>query len=208
MSALRYTLLSEGTSDQALLPVLDWLLRHHFPDHAVQPSWANPQRFGQPPKRLSDKIALTIEFFPCDVLFVHRDADRELRENRVREITGAKLEVKTAQNLPVVCVVPTRMTEAWLLHDEAALRTAAGNPHGKEPLQLPRIADLEKEPDPKDLLHKLLLDASGRKGRRLRSFAVSGRVRRLAELIDDFAPLRALPAFRSLESDIQNIALF
>ena len=31
-------------------------------------------------------------------------------------------------------IVPVRMTEAWLLLDESAIRRVAGRPHGDEPL--------------------------------------------------------------------------
>jgi hypothetical protein len=42
---ISYTLLCDGSSDRALLPVLSWLLREHLPDVAVQEQWADPERF-------------------------------------------------------------------------------------------------------------------------------------------------------------------
>ncbi|MEH1958341.1 MAG: hypothetical protein V7L05_00245 [Nostoc sp.] len=91
------------------------------------------------------------------------------------------------------------------IFDEAALRKAAGNPRGCQPLQLPDIRRLEQLPDPKDILYELLCKASGLTGRRLKQFSVNERVHRLAELIDDFSPLRALSAFQLLETEIQQV---
>jgi hypothetical protein len=94
------------------------------------------------------------------------------------------------------------MTEAWLLIDEEALRRAAGNPNGRTPLKLPSITQLENIPNPKDELHRLLKDASELTGRRLRQFNVQERARRLADLIEDFSPLRKLSAFQELEAAV------
>lgn len=106
---------------------------------------------------------------------------------------------------PVVSVIPARMQEAWLLFDELAVRTAAGNPRANQRLQLPNINKLEQLPDPKEILHGLLYEASGLTGRRLKQFSVHERVHRVSELIDDFSPLRALSTFQALKADIQQI---
>ena len=107
--------------------------------------------------------------------------------------------------LPAVCIVPVRMMEAWLLFDEQALRHAAGRPSGRLSLGLPRLQHLESLPDPKDRLHRLLIEASGATGRRRKKFPAVERVHRLADLIEDYSPLRALPAFRELEQDLRNV---
>ena len=44
MDALRYTLLSDGSSDQALVPILTWLLRAQGIHGAIQPEWADLRR--------------------------------------------------------------------------------------------------------------------------------------------------------------------
>jgi len=93
------------------------------------------------------------------------------------------------------------MTEAWLLIDESAIREASGNPNGRTPLALPRTRDLEKLPDPKELLYELLRQASELSGRRLAKFKPDECVHRLAELIDDFSPLCGLPAFKLLQKN-------
>lgn len=206
MNELRYTLICDGSSDVALLPLLTWLLRENRVECAIQPEWADLGRLRTPPRRLTDKIKLSLDLFPCDLLFIHRDAERELHEVRVTEIHKAVAEaVKLISVPPRVCVVPVRMQEAWLLFDEAALRRAAGNPNGKQPLQLPPLAKLDQLPNPKNDLHELLREASGLHGSRRKKFRVDVGSRRVAESIENFAPLRALPAFNALEADIQRV---
>lgn len=206
MNELRYTLICDGSSDVVLLPLLTWLLREHHVECAIQSEWADLRRLPNPPRRLADKIKLSVDLFPCDLLFIHRDAERELHEVRVTEIHKAVAEaIKLISVPPQVCVVPVRMQEAWLLFDEAALRRAGGNPNGKQSLQLPPLAKLEQLPNPKNDLHELLREASGLHGSRRKKFRVDVGSRRVAESIEDFAPLRALSAFNALEADIQKV---
>jgi hypothetical protein len=106
--------------------------------------------------------------------------------------------------LPVICVVPVRMMEAWLLFDEGAIREAAGNPRGRELLALPRLREVENLPDPKSTLHQLLREASGLRERRRRLLRVHSAVHRIADITANFTPLRELPAFRNLELDLRN----
>jgi hypothetical protein len=83
------------------------------------------------------------------------------------------------------------------------LKRAAGNPNGRASLALPELAEIEQIPDPKELIHGMLRQASELPPRRLRRFNPAVAIHRLAELIDDFSPLRALPAFQALESDLR-----
>lgn len=205
LQELRYTLLSDGVSDQALLPLLTWLLRQQQVNCPIQPEWADLRWLRHPPKTLANRIRTSLDLFPCDLLFVHRDAESGPREKRVTEINTALAELKQATVSAVVCVVPVRMQEAWLLFDEPALRRAAGNPSGKQRLTLPPLGKLESLPDPKSLLHELLREASGLQGRRRKQFPASTNARRVAEFTQDFAPLRALPAFSALETDVAAI---
>ncbi|BAY27949.1 hypothetical protein NIES2100_77760 [Calothrix sp. NIES-2100] len=207
MKELCYTLLSDGSSDKALIPILTWLLQENQIECAIQSNWADLRRLSKPPKTLSARIISSLDFYPCDLLFIHRDAEKELPEKRIAEIREAVEEtvIKTVTMPPHICVIPVRMQEAWLLFDEAALRMAAGNPHGRQPLQLPDLDRLEKLPDPKDTLHGLLSQASGLTGRRLKQFSANERVHRLSEIINDFSPLRALSAFQVLETEIQQV---
>lgn len=190
-----------------LLPILTWLLKEYLTDYDVQSAWADLAGLPKLRKKLSfsERIQIAIEYYPCNLLFVHRDAETEPRENRVAEIHKAVKEAGKSVSLPIVCVVPVRMTEAWLLFDKTAIRTAADNPNGKRSLQLPKVARIESEPDPKELLYKLLREASELGGKRLKKFKVSDRVHRVAELADDFSPLRELSAFQALEAELRKI---
>ncbi len=204
MNELRYTLLSDGSSDEALLPILTWLLRENGIKLAIQPAWADLRRLKRPPQTLSEKINRSLDLFPCQLLFIHRDAEKEPYERRYAEIKKAIQKTGTALDaLPVICVIPVRMQEAWLLFDEKAIRHAAGNLYGRQSLYLPPIITLEQLPDPKSILHELLRNASGLKGRRRNRIPTHRHTRRVAEFIDDFSALRVLSAFKALESDIQ-----
>lgn len=193
---LTCTLAGDGPSDRALRPVLEWslsqlsLLQRRGFTVQVAASGSN----------LQDRIQRALREYPCDVLFVHRDAEKEPRQKRMEEIHRA---VTAAGASACVPVVPVRMTEAWLLIEEGAIRRAAGNPNGESSLPLPKVATLETVADPKSVLLSCLMRASEKTGRRLKQFErdLSDRVQRVAELISDFSPLRQLPAFREFESE-------
>ncbi len=203
---LCYTLLSDGSSDKALIPILNWLLKTHLNNWAIQPQWADLSRL---PKSListfEKRIKSSIALYPCELLFIHRDAERDSHETRVNEIRTAVAKVASLGSMPTVCVVPVRMTEAWLLFDIVALRKAASNPNGRITLELPDIRRLEHLPNPKMELRRLLREASDLSSRRLRKFSASDSIHRVSELIDDFSPLRVLPAFIALESEINDV---
>jgi hypothetical protein len=205
MNELRYTLLSDGSSDDALIPLLTWLLREHHVERAIQSTWADLWRLRKPPKILPDRIKYSLDLYPCDLLFVHRDAESYPRKARINEIRKAIAKSQLTSVPPAICVVPVRMQEAWFLFDEIALRKAAGNPAGKQPLSLPPIAALEQIPDPKSKLYEILREASGLYGRRRKQLPVVTLTRRIAEFTDDFSLLRALPAFKALEADIEEV---
>jgi len=138
---------------------------------------------------------------PC-----YRDCETQGVATRQNEIRIALDEVfgLSGEPIPAVCVVPRRMTEAWLLISERAIRLAAGNPNGRTPLPMPVLNRLEDLPDPKEALFTLLRTASELHGRRLRSLRVRGLIYRLVEVIDDFSPLRNLPAFVAFEEQLNN----
>ncbi len=203
---LNYTLLSDGSSDRALLPILTWLLKEQRVMFGINPVWADLRRLPKPPKTLAERIVRAVDLYPCDLLFIHRDAEREGREKRVGEIEAALLKAqKQVEVSSVICVVPVRMGEAWLLFNEKAIRRAAGNPNSQVPLDFPPLMRLEHLPDPKADLYNLIRLASGLRGRRLKKLNARERTVRVAEYIEDFSPLRALPAFKALERDLEEV---
>lgn len=195
-----YTLLSDGTSDKALLPIIDWTIRKHHPDIILQAQWADFSLLPAPPKELSERIKQAIDLYPCDWLFIHRDGEKQPLKDRQQEIDKAWQLIAGSYTVrTVIGVIPVRMTEAWLLLNENAIRLAAGNPSGRQKLSLPGIKQLESLPDPKQTLQQLLRDASELSGRRLHKFNVSKAVQLVAENISDFSALNNLNAFLSFE---------
>lgn len=199
MKMIRCTLLSDGSSDRMLMPIIDWLLCQHCSEIAVESSWADLGRLREPPKTLNDRIEVALDLYPCDLLFIHRDAENKNYEMRHAEINKAldKLEAP-----PAICVIPVRMLEAWFLFDELAIRKAAGNPHGCNPFILPGFNSLESILNPKKFIFDLIKCSSGRSGVRLKKLNLHLCAFRIAQYIDDFSPLRCLKAFQSFETEL------
>lgn len=189
---LRYVLIGDGPSDDVLHQPILWTLRRLRPNLVVGESPFVPRRHRPP----GDVIEEAASIHAPQLILVHRDAEKEAPELRRREIPTMA---------GVVPIIPVRMTEAWLLIDEAAIRTAVNRPRGKEPLALPPLATLERRPDPKaDLEAALFLAAgspSGRNKKRLESTLPSLK-RRVAEGISTFEPLLQLSAFRRWHDDL------
>ena len=163
-AGLRFTLLADGSSDRALVPILRWLLRQHCGNIPIQPDFADLRRLPKPPRGLVERIDTSIALYPCDLLFVHRDA-----------------ETKT---------IPAREKEI----NVAVAKSREGG----------RLGGLQ---NPKQILHDLLARASELGGRRLKRFKrdLASRAHQVAKWIEDFGPLRQLPAFRRLERQVEDI---
>jgi len=186
---LRFALLADGSSDRALLPILQWVLLAAAPHLEL----ATPGFHARGSHDLAAAMRVTMAEHRPHLLFVHRDAEGIDPDQRRAEIPF--------MDITLVKVVPVRMTEAWLAFDERAVRVAAGNPAGNVELGLPPLPRTEACPDPKTLLHQALIKAAEVTGRRRKRFQqdLPQRVHRLADLIGDFAPLRRLAAFQRLE---------
>lgn len=184
-----------------LIPILDWLLVQLAPESSFVPQWADLRGLKKPPRTLEDRIEASLFFYECDLLFVHRDAEGQVAEQRFNEIRGASEALGSPT--PIVCVVPVRMSEAWLLVDETAIRRAADKPNGRTALNLPPIDRVELIPDPKAVLLEALRTASEARGRRLAKFDEESRRHRIAELIGDPSVLRRLAAFNMLEQELR-----
>lgn len=194
MDFLNLTVVGDGASDACLVPVIQWVMSDKFPDVSFRIEFAKdlpPHRDG-----LRSRIGAAIHFYPCDVLVVHRDAERETAQKRVLEILAASSELV----VPIVPAIPVRMLESWLLCSEEAIRIAADNPNGQSPINIPVISRIESTPDPKEVLFNALKSASELSGRRLNKFRVEQRRHRVAELIEDFSPLRSLSSFQEFET--------
>lgn len=200
-TSLRLTLLADGSSDACLLVLLRWLVGSIARRVRLQSDVAMNNLLPKLSSGLEARVRKCVDLYPCDILFVHRDAEAQAPAQRIEEIRrAAECAAIAASWIPVV---PVRMTEAWLLLDEQAIRQAAANPNGTTRLDLPAVSRIESLPSPKQVLHQALETASGRKGRRLHQFRrdMSLHVQRVAQFMERKERLRALPAFQQLESD-------
>lgn len=202
MDRIRYTLLTDGSSDKMLLPVLDWLLERYLPSTAIEGQWADLDRVPAAPQKLADRVRLALELYNGDLIFIHRDAETHPPSKRRIEIQKAVVGIV---HHPAVCVIPVRMQEAWFLFDEDAIRKAAGNPNGQQPLNLPSLSVVEAQPDPKRILYEVLKKASGLKGARLKKMRPQRNAHRVLQFIEDFSPLFALSAFQRLDQDLRQV---
>lgn len=195
---MRFVLVCEGSSDAALVRHIERLL--------AQCGCSNPRGDAfHRGSRIAEKIQEAVKLSSdLDMLFVHRDANNAGAQARHLEIEKA---VENA--LPTrgrwVAVVPVRMTEAWLLLDQAAIRRVVGKPDGRQPLDLPSPKRVERVPDPKDMLKRAMLAAVATTGRRRRKFKQEfPRLRR--SLLEDLpvgGKLESLPSWRAFRCATQ-----
>jgi len=205
MDELKYTLITDGSSDRTLMNIIQWLFDNLYPQLPCVGNFAdlrdikNPPPYGEVLKRIHEAGNL----YPFDILFYHRDAeifDRHIIKKRKREILG---QINQQLASKIVCVVPITMMETWLLIDRDAIKKAAGNRNYTGTVDLPALSRLESIKDPKTILHQTLMTTSGLKGRRLKTLNVHRAVHFVAENIKDYSPLRELSAFREFENDLK-----
>ncbi len=199
MQRFTSTLVAEGSSDLALVPLIEFVLDEHCTTPHLT-TFAGDLPSGP----LRDRVARALALHPCDLLFVHRDADRDLVSQREDEIRAA---VRATGLLTAICLIPVRMTEAWLLADELAIRRASGNTAGSASLGLPAIGRLEVQADPKGLLFAALEKASELGPHRLRRFDRYQARRQISGFMDDPSVLRKLPSFVHFESQVRDFFL-
>lgn len=200
---MRYILVSEGSSDRMLIGPIEWALGIYCQDE-FSGEWANPAALDDRSRVLQTRLEQVENYFPCDIAFVHRDTDAQ---NSV----ARRVEIQNAINLsgypsPVVCTIPVRMTEAWFLFDEMAIRRAAGKPSGTVGLRLPSLLEVARRADPKEILENALVTASETAGRRRDKFrsAIGSHKLVLSRLIDDFSDLRTQGAFQDFEGELRD----
>jgi hypothetical protein len=201
---VNYLLISDGSSDAALIPIIQHVLQNTFRNFSFIGERAQLFRLKRPPKTLSDKIKAGVDLYNPDIVFIHRDCENDTILKREEEILEA---IKDQPDLKVVKIIPLRMTEAWLLINESAIRMAVSNPNGKVKLAMPSVNKLERLPDPKNTLEDLLRIASELKGRRLDSLNTRKAIHLVANHIDDFSTLYQLEAFNHLRNQIESLVL-
>lgn len=197
--------LADGSSDEPMGEHLEYLCALRNVD--VQITTPDLRRLSNPPgHRVADRLNAIFDIgMKPDIVFVHRDAEKQNPSLRYKEVQDAVDEVD--HDLLAVAVVPVRMTEAWLLIDEGLIRHVAKRPHATDDLGLPPISKIEDHPDPKKLLQDALSVASGLQGRRLDRFQrqFSNNRRTLLQRLDVNGPVRNLPSWKALESTLDRI---
>ncbi|MDH4390139.1 MAG: hypothetical protein QE285_01795 [Aquabacterium sp.] len=154
-----------------------------------------------PTGRLELRLAQALDA-PCNLLFVHRDSEREDPAGRQSEINDAWAGPDAQETQPVT---PVRMTETWRLFEEDAIRLAAGDLNGTAPLHLPKISRIAQLSDPKGAPFNVLRTASGQTPNRLRRFRPQQCRHRVADWAHDFSQFRALPSFQRLETQVRAV---
>jgi hypothetical protein len=197
----------EGTSDLPISELIEELLL----DRGVEVQMTTPD-YSLLPSRVSRDVAsklsagVSLMRSDPDIVVVHRDQDNTNPGNRRTEISNAVNEVCPQAEL--IPVIPVRMTEAWLLLDEEAIRRVAGKPNGKHPLPLPHRNSVERVADPKTLLQEIILEASmttGRRRSRLTQRFPQNR-KQLLELLDLDGPVKSLSSWQTLLRDIDEVS--
>jgi hypothetical protein len=205
--SLRCLFLAEGSSDAGLAVHIQRIAVDARTDLSI--STPELGRLREPPgRRVESKLRSAIELTgDHPLIIVHRDANSAGADVRRREIGDAI--AATSPRSAYVAVVPVRMTESWLLLDEALIREVAGNPRGSARLDLPSPARAESISDPKALLRDSLLAASETTGRRRKIVrARFGEQRRqLLERLDPDGPVREVPSWRRFVDDVRTAVL-
>jgi len=196
-------LVADGSTDRVLIDIVKWVIATE-----KIPVSLSFELFC-PTMKVAEKLEKALIQYPStDVVFIHRDAEKEPWENRQREIEAAIEDYELT--LPHVSIIPIRMTEAWLCIDEQAIRRAAGNPNGKTSLKIPAPSKLERISDPKEALNELLLKASelnARRRKKIKNPSELAKMRRLvAANINDFSILGNFETFRFFQE--QTIRVF
>lgn len=197
---ISYLLIGDGGSDRALKHVIDWSLNQHS-NEDFSGDFADAALINTHGRQVSCRLRACREFYDNrDLIFYHRDSEKMSAEVRLDEILrGAEQADFRTTTVPIITV---KMTEAWLLIDESAIRRAAMNPNGRTTVALPRIRELEKLPDPKKVLETCLRNAAGKSRSSRKRFDFSHARIRVAEHIPDYSPLRGLSAFCDFERSL------
>ncbi len=199
--------LAEGSSDAPLGDLVQALLLAR----GVNVSLTRPDfdlLEDRVPRDLGSRMiaARTLMRDDVDVVVIHRDADNVGAEARRGEMVAALDRACSGARL--IPVIPVRMTEAWLLLDEQAIRRVAGNPSGRVDLALPKTLEVERLADPKAKLRECLLtaaDVTGRRRERLDRRFDSNR-RQLLERLEPEGPVMQLTSWQALLRDVENVA--
>jgi len=195
MGQISFALLREGSSDNGLVEHIRTLILKAGADAALG---THREYSGTVLEKLEQTLA---EDPPVDLVFVHRDSDSRDSTPRFAEIETAAGSVGTPER--VIPIVPIQEMEAWLLVDEAQIRSVVGRPNGTVSLGLPALRRIETTARPKEILRAACLAASEASGNRRRRISRSFEAHRktLLERIDPLGPVSTLPSWQRFVAD-------
>lgn len=202
---LTATLIRDGKSDTGMLtPIISWLFNDLYDDIILEMQSEDFKNVAYEIKvgDILEKIKYVGKEINPDIIFVHRDSEKQGYDARLAEIED---KIKNSNFYDkIVRVIPIRMTEAWLLTDARAICIASGIKDKKKFKQvqdkLPKIGKIEEVSHPKmaiqDIIRELKKDKSSR-NRGLPPMAL------IADNTENFAALRNLSAFKKFEEEVK-----
>ena len=200
--SIRVLFLGEGSSDNGLITHIESVAVSIGIDVLV--SAPELARLPRPPGHsVAAKLTAVRDMGGIyELVVIHRDSDNVQPQERRNEVAQA-IE-SCMPHVEHIAVVPVRMTEAWLLLDEALIRSVAGNPNGRAALDLPQPHEVEGLPNPKDRLAEALVQASGLHGRRLKTFRqrFPQYRRQIFERLDPKGPVSEVPSWIHFVNDL------
>ena len=208
MNVFRYALLAEGNSDDALIPILTWLLKRNGVVFDIVSDRVNEALLRPYPNRcrlskMGWRIQESLEEYAPALLFVHRDADAPKPDSRLEEIKNGCAEAVNEAGISCVCVVPVQELEAWLMADPKAICALCDRPAMLTKVKFPKLRELERLARPKERLEELLAKVDGRNAKERTQAGITAP--RIVEYMDDFSLLLKMPAFAALDKEIAAI---
>jgi hypothetical protein len=138
------------------------------------------------------------------ILFVHADGmsrPATIRRQQIEPGLNGFLAQVLEYRYAGVAVVPIREMEAWAIWDGDALRKAFGSTLSDAELGIPtRAREVEREPDPKNVLDNAYAAVTGR--RRDHADTAAAFLTLIAEAVD-LSKLSSLRAFRTLRRETE-----
>ena len=200
---ISYLFLSEGTSDQSIIPLINKIILNNY-NVTINTIIPNFNSVRPRPSGLTLKIKAVQKLYESiDFLVIHRDADSVGRDHRMNEIKSAIASV--SPSFDFVAMIPVRMTEAWLLVDQAAIIHAMERPTYNKKIIFPPIKKIEKLAYPKNLLLQIVQEIADLPKRRKNELNFPRIRKNIGEHISNYTILKILPAFALFEADLLSV---
>lgn len=203
---INFLYICEGSSDSSLIDHIKSTLIECGADEA-DGECPDFSIFPKPVGRdVKSKVDAALKYRPgANCIFIHRDADNAGVDVRKEEILNATKHIN--KNIKVVPIIPIKMLESWLLVSERSIRIAAENRNGNMKLNLPKPSNIERLSDPKGYLKKVLTEASGLTGKRLKKFSFEKARHYLVQNIDFNGEIKNLSSHKDFLNSVNKLFL-